>query len=170
MKTKTIFHGTAVTALSVLLIACGGSSSSDSDPVLLGAAITEGQTDSAANTNFVAITDSELGDLANVPDTKTASLQVLDDFTFDTSRSTTVSMSIPEARNVDAEATFCTDYSAKNDGTYDIDYNSCVLSAPLLGGVLNEELNLVNQHASVIGVVWFQDPAIQPVYQEYHFD
>lgn len=169
MTTKTIISGAAFTALSIMLTACG-SSSSNSDEVELGAAFAQGQTGSAAETNYIALSNEELGTLAEVPETQTAALQVLDDFTFDTSRNMTVTMSIPEAAIVEAEATFCTDYSANGDGSFDINYDSCVLSAPLFGGELSEELNLVNQHDSVIGVVWFQDPSMQPMYQEYHFD
>ncbi len=169
MNTRIIKNGLALTAVAVLLSACGSPSSQNDDP-LLGAAFGQGQTESAANTNYVAITDEELGFLANVPDTETASLRVMDDFTFDTSRETTVSMSIPEASSVNAEATFCTDYSLQSGGDYEVNYDSCVLSAPLLGGELNEELNLVNQHSSVLGIVWFQDPSMQPMYQEFHFD
>jgi len=87
MKTITIKNSLALTAVTLVLTACG-SSSSDSDEALLGAALPQGQTDSAINTPFVAITDEELGELAEVPDTQTASLQVFDDFTFDTARRT----------------------------------------------------------------------------------
>ena len=171
MKTKSIINCAAFTAITVLLSACGSSSSNSDDISLLAAAFEQGQTtSSAADNNFVATTDEELGDLAIVPVTQTAQLLVHDDFTFETSRSTSVSMSVPEAASVDAEATFCTDYSANGDGSFDVNYDSCVLSAPLFGGQLNEDLNLVNQHTSVIGVVWFQDPTMLPVYKEFHFD
>ena len=169
MKKTTIRNSLALTALTAVLTACG-SSSSDSDGALLGAALPQGQTDSAAGTNFTATTDEELGDLAIVPDTETASLQVLNDFTFDTARRTNVSLSIPEAITESAEATFCTDYSLDVSGDYDVNYDSCVLSAPLLGGQLNEDLDLVNQHDSVLGIVWFQEASMQPMYQEFHFD
>ena len=169
MKTITIKNSLALTAVTLVLTACG-SSSSDSDEALLGAALPQGQTDSAINTPFVAITDEELGELAEVPDTQTASLQVFDDFTFDTARRTNVALSIPEATAVNAEATFCTDYSLEASGDYDVNYDSCVLSAPLLGGELNEDLDLVNQHSSVLGIVWFEDEAMLPMYQEFHFD
>lgn len=169
MKTRIIKNGLALTAVALLLSACGSPTSQNDEPYL-GAAFGQGQTASAADTNYIAITDEELGSLANVPDTETASLRVMDDFTFDTSRQTTVSLSVPEASSQSAEATFCTDYSLQASGEYDVNYDSCVLTAPLLGGELNEELNLVNQHASVLGIVWFQDPAMQPMYQEFHFD
>lgn len=168
MNKTTIKNSLALTAVTVILTACGSSSSQNDEP-LIGAAFGQGQTDSAANTNYVAITDAELGILAEVPDTETASLQVLNDFTFDTARRTNVSLSIPEARTVAAEATFCTDYSLEASGHYEVDYNSCVLSAPLLGGELNEDLDLVNQYDSVLGIVWFQEEAMQPMYQEFHF-
>ena len=169
MKKITIKNSLALTTMTVVLAACG-SSSTDSDEPILGAAFVQGQTASAANTNYVAITDEELGELAEVPDTETASIQAFNDFTFDTARRTNVSLSVPEAFGVQAEATFCTDYTLSASGDYDVNYDSCVLSAPLLGGELNEDLDLVNQHDSVLGIVWFQEASMMPVYQEFHFD
>lgn len=168
MKIRTIKNGFAVTGVAMLLSACG-SSGGDSDPPTLGAATGLEQSASAAETNYVALTDEELGVLAEVPETQTAQLQVFNDFTFDTSRQTTVHMSVPEAIGASAEVSFCTDYSLEDNGTYDVNYDSCVLTAPLVGGELNEELHLVNQYASVLGVVWFQDTSILPMYQEFHF-
>jgi len=171
MKIRTIRNSFALTAVAMVLSACGSSSEGDdgSEPAI-GAAIGVEQTASAADTNYVGITDEELGDLAEVPDTETARLQVFDDFTFETARQTSVYLSIPEAVGVSAEATFCTDYSLKDNGDYDVNYDSCILTTPMFGGVVDEELNLVNQHDSVLGVVWFQDPNIPPQYQEFQFD
>jgi len=169
LKITIIKNGFALTALAMLLSACGSSGGEDEQPIL-GAATGLTQTASAADTNYVALTDEELGELAEVPVTETAQLQVFNDFTFDTSRQTTVHMFVPEAVGVSAEASFCTDYSVRDNGEYDVNYDSCVLTAPLLGGELNEDLNLVNQHTSVLGVVWFQDPSVPPMYQEFQFE
>jgi len=170
MKIKRILTSSTLVATALLVSACGSPVSDNDDGPFLGAALPQGQTASAAGTNYVALTDEELGWRAEVPDTDTANLQVYNDFTFDTSRRTKVDLSIPEAVNVSAEATFCTDYTMSAAGEYDVDYNSCVLQAPLFGGELSEELDLVNQHDKVLGIVWFQDPEMQPMYQEFHFD
>jgi len=171
MKIRTIKNSFALTAVAMVLSACGSSSGEDdgSEPAI-GAAIGLEQTASAANTNYIAITDEELGDLAEVPDTDTSRLQVFDDFTFETARETNVYMSVPEAVGVSAEASFCTDYSLKDNGDYDVNYESCVLTTPMFGGIVDEELSLVNHHESVLGVVWFQDANMAPQYQEFQFD
>jgi len=155
--------------LALMVTACGSpSSEGDHGPALASAQPL--QTTDALGTPYVAITDEDLGWRADVPDTSTARLQVMDDFTFNTSHRTTVEMWVPEAVNVSAEATFCTDYQLIEGGGYEVNYNSCVLQVPLENGALNEELNLVNEHQSVLGIVWFQDQALQPVYQEFHFN
>jgi len=65
---------------------------------------------------------------------------------------------------------FCQAAQLKDNGDYDVNYDSCILTTPMFGGVVDEELNLVNQHDSVLGVVWFQDPNVPPQYQEFQFD
>lgn len=169
MKIRMIKNSLALSVVTLMISACGPTSGENDEPSL-GAAAGVEQTASAANTNYVGITDEELGSLAEVPETETSRLLIMDDFTFDTSRKTTVTMSVPEAIGVSAEATFCTDYSLQVNGDYDVDYDSCILTTPLLGGELSEELNLVNHHASVLGIVWFRDNTMQPLYQEFQFD
>jgi len=141
---------------------------------VLGAALAEHSTPYQPqpfnDTNYVGTSDQELGYLAQVPETLTAAMYTSNDFAFTTSHIQPVSFSLPEMSTQQAEATFCTEYKMQSTGDYSVNYNSCVLSAPVLGGSLNEELKLVNQHQSVIGVVSFQDPNIQPIYQEFHFD
>ncbi len=170
MNTRNLVGNAAVTSIALLLGACGSSATSyeSEEQPELGAASQQIETPSTADSNYVSA--EALSNLGDVPDTRTAALVVLDDFTFETSRDTTVSMYIPEAVGVGAEASFCTDYTRLGDGRFDVDYDSCVLSAPLVGGYLEEEIDLVNQHDRVLGVVWFQDPAMDPMYREYQFN
>jgi len=179
MNIQQIISACSLSALAALFVGCSASAPNDSlNSPVLGAALpavppanSEPFQQQAFNdTNYVATSDQQLGFLANVPTTQTASFRAYDDFTFNTSQIQPVSFSLPENSAHQAEATFCTEYQIQESGTYRVNYNSCILSAPVLGGNLNEEINLVNQYQSVIGVVSFQDPSIQPIYQEFHFD
>jgi len=178
MKKINIIHTVSISSLSMLFVACTASAPDDGliSPVLsaalpLSSEPTEPFQQQAFNdTNYIETSDQQLGFLAQVPRTQTASIRAFDDFDFSTSQSQTVSFSLPDVSTNQAEATFCTEYEMQSSGDYRVNYNSCVLSTPVLGGVVDEELNLVNQHDSVIGVVSFQDPSIQPIYQEFHFD
>jgi len=156
MKTKQLLTYTTCSALALLVAACGSPSVEGEAGPNLAAALPN-QSESAQGTPYVAISDEELGWRADVPETATANLQVEDSFDFATSRNAQVDM-------------FCTNYTKLPDDTYEVDYNSCVLQAPLNGGVLSEQISLVNQHASVLAVVWFQDESMQPMYQEFHFE
>jgi len=169
MKTKQLLTYTTCSALALLVAACGSPSVEGEAGPNLAAALPN-QSESAQGTPYVAISDEELGWRADVPETATANLQVEDSFDFATSRNAQVDMNVPAAASVEAEATFCTNYTKLPDDTYEVDYNSCVLQAPLNGGVLSEQISLVNQHASVLAVVWFQDESMQPMYQEFHFE
>lgn len=176
MKRQQFISTSALCSLSVLIVGCNSATSTEAydDSPVLGAALPlvsiPTHIQSFNDTNYVGTSDQELGYLAQVPITQTASIRVMDDFDFSADRQTQVSFAVPNAINLDAEATFCTEYKIKPSGDYRINYNSCVLSAPVLGGTVNEALNLANQHESVIGVVSFQDANIQPIYQEFHFD
>jgi len=160
MNIQQIISACSLSALAALFVGCSASAPNDSlNSPVLGAALPA-----------VPPANSEPFQQQAVPTTQTASFRAYDDFTFNTSQIQPVSFSLPENSAHQAEATFCTEYQIQESGTYRVNYNSCVLSAPVLGGNLNEEINLVNQYQSVIGVVSFQDPSIQPIYQEFHFD
>jgi len=166
MKKKQLLNNVSMAVLALAVSACGSSSG---EPATGAAQAYFGQTASAAGTPYFGISDEELGWRAEVPETETALLNVQNDFNFDASRRTIVRMSVPQAVNEQAEASFCTDYSF--DGVnYEVDYDSCVLQAPLRNGQLREEINLGNHHSSVLGIVWLQDPDADPVYQEFNFD
>lgn len=163
--------GSGLVILSSLLVACGSPSNTGDQP-LLGAAQGVGPAVPAVAelpATFVELSNEELTDLADVPETKTSDLLVASDFTFSTSRRVGVSLDIPEASDMQAEASICTDYTLLPDGSFDINYDSCVMTAPLAGGVFTDKVNLVNQHQSVVAVVWLEDTTMQPVFREFEF-
>jgi len=166
MKKKQLLNSVSMAVLALAVSACG---SSNNEPATGAAQAYFGQSASAAGTPYVGISDEELGWRAEVPETQTALLNVQNDYNFDASRRTVVTMSVPQAVGEKAEASFCTDYSF--DGVdYEVDYDSCVLHAPLVNGQVSEEINLGNHHSSVLGIVWLQDSNADPVYKEFNFD
>lgn len=171
MKNQNIKLGTAFIVMSSLLTACGSPSSTGDQP-LLGAAVGSGEpvNNEPAPATFVTLDNEELSDITDVPETKTAELLVQDDFTFTTARLENVSLYIPEASAMEAEASFCTDYTELADGSFDVNYNSCVLTAPLVAGALTEELDLVNQYNKALAVIWLEDTSMPPVFREFQFD
>ena len=92
---------------------------------------------------------------------------VSDNFDFSTSRKIAIDLNLAEAKDKEAHLSVCTEYT-KNGNEYDINYESCVIRTVLDSGVINTSLEVTNDAASVIAVVWFSDPAMLPVYQEFN--
>ncbi|RVU83758.1 hypothetical protein EOL70_15650 [Leucothrix sargassi] len=135
-------------SLTVLLAACGG-----------------GGDDTA---------DTGTDPVAGNPDTgtqleNTADLEASADFDFATSRSIAIDFDVEEARTSEGMMSVCTDYTSI-DGMYDINYDSCTLQAPLEGGIYSGAMEVTNDINTVVGVVWFKDASIGPVYKEFSLE
>lgn len=159
---KTLLIGAITTSLAVLT-GCGG----DSNPTAAletGAAL-------AATTDAVPpqseTTDAASIDLTEVSDTK--SLTVAKDFSFATAQHIDIAFDLESARDTDASVSICTSYMEDASG-YDIDYDSCSVRGPMVGGVFNHSMEITNEFDSVVAVVWFLDPSMQPMYQEFSID
>lgn len=134
-------------SLTLLLTACGGGPGTDS-----------------ADT-----TDS--GSQGQTPDTSqtlenTAELKSSADFNFDTSRAIAIDFDVAQARTSAGLMSLCTKYT-ETDGEYDVDYDSCTVQSPLVDGIYSGSMDVTNDISSVIGVVWFKDSDIDPVYKEF---
>lgn len=101
---------------------------------------------------------------------QTAAMRVIQEFSFSAEQTQPVNFSMAQNVSYQDETAFCREYRMRAPGESEFAYNSCVLSTSVLGGTVNEELDLINQHKNGIGVVSFQDSNLQPIYQESHFD
>lgn len=140
---------TAVSLL-VLLTGCGGGG---------------GGGDSAATDSGGTTATNTGGSDAKV--TSTADIVTTPQFDFAASRNVDIKFDVPEARTTEGMLSVCSKYSDKGDGTFDIDYNSCTVQATLVNGVYNAKMELTNDVDSVVGVVWFADSSLAPVYKEF---
>ena len=96
----------------------------------------------------------------------TKSLIVADDFTFDTAQSIDIDFDLESARNNEASVSICTAYNTDDQG-YDVDYDSCTVHGNLLNGMFTHSMEVTNEFATVIAVVWFQDSGIDPIHREF---
>lgn len=126
-------------SLVLLLTACGGGGSS-SEPT-------------AGNPGTPAIES-------------TKDMESSADFNFETSREIAINFDVEAARTSPGLMSLCTHYTEAN-GAYDVDYDSCTVQAPLVNGVYNGSMEVTNDINSVIGVIWFKDSTIAPVYKEF---
>jgi len=141
-------HVIALTSLTLLLTACGGGPASESD--------------------------SHTGPLGETPDTtptleNTADLRSSAEFNFDTSRAIAIDFDVAQAKTSPGLMSLCTVYTKQGD-QYDVDYDSCTVQAPLVNGEYSGKMDVTNDINSVIGVVWFKDPDIAPVYKEFSLE
>lgn len=160
-----------IASMTVFLAACGGSGGSgenlDNDLVLpdvddLGASVT------ASDLDMPDLGVPVLGAaLAAVVDT--ADLNVADEFAFDTARSIDIDFDLDNARDKAASVSICTGYAPQGDA-FDVDYASCGVQGEMVDGVFSHQMEVTNEFDSVMGVVWFRDASMQPMYQEFHVD
>lgn len=143
----------------VLLTGCMGSI--DGEPDTGAAQNGNTQSDSPYTQNADSTTQES--------DSNTAKFSTRPEFDFRTSGSLKINLDIPEARGEEATVSLCTEYNP--GGTvYEINYDSCLLRAPLIDGRFKHEISLTNQFEAVVAAVWFQNPDIAPVMREFRRD
>lgn len=150
-------------SLTLLLTACGGGSGGDSSASTL-----------TGNSNVAALSSEAPAETGaqnqnpepSAPLENTAALKSSADFNFETSRAIAIDFNVAAASNSPGLMSLCTKYTKSNDN-YDVDYSSCTVQAPLVNGSYNGKMDVTNDVSSVIGVVWFKDEAIPPVYKEF---
>jgi len=173
-----------ITAASILLLlsGCGGGGGDDSTAANASSATAANSTatnDSGTTTdNSTATNDngtttgnstgtndgSDAGNSTRV--TSSSEIVASAEFNFAASRTVDIDFDVPEARNAEGMLSLCNEYTKTGD-SYDINYDSCTVQASMLNGVYNGKMELTNNVNSIVGVVWFTDPSIAPVYKEF---
>lgn len=69
--------------------------------------------------------------------------------------------------NVDAYLSVCTDFEAQADGSFDINYDSCVMRTSLEFDTFEAEIAVTNDVTKLIAALWFMDTEIDPIYSEW---
>lgn len=162
----------AIALTGTLIVGCrphddgNDSSAGVSNEPEIGAALAVQQTESAIGTPFVGITVAELGELAEAPNTITNSIVASRDFSFTTSRKISVELDVVEARGMTTDVVICTDFT-NLEHTYDVNYDSCLVRTQMYDGQLTSEIDIVNHHDKLLGVVWFPEEGTEPVYREF---
>ena len=101
--------------------------------------------------------------------TDTGTLEVANDFAFDTARTIEIDFDLESARDTQASVSICTSYMADGDA-FDVDYDSCAVRAPMNDGVFSHSMEVTNEFDSVVAVVWFKDSTMAPLHREFTID
>lgn len=99
----------------------------------------------------------------------TADLKSSADFNFDTSRAIAIDFDVEQARTSPGLMSVCTQYT-ETEGEFDVNYDSCTVQSPLENGVYSGTMDVTNDIDSVVGVVWFKDPDIAPIYKVFSLE
>lgn len=140
-------HLITISSLALLLAACGGGGTSTSD----GTGLIGENTDTVPALEY------------------TADLKSTADFNFDTSRAIAIDFDVEQARTSPGLMSLCTDYT-ETDGEFDVNYDSCTVQSPLEDGIYSGTMDVTNDIDSVVGVIWFKDPDIAPIYQVFELE
>lgn len=155
-----------IASISVLLSACGGSGGSGENP---GSALVVPEVEDLATTVDTAdLGLPELGAALAGP-VDTSDLNVSEEFAFNTARTIDIDFDLQNARDKPASVSICTGYEPEGDA-FDVDYASCGVQGEMADGVFSHQMEVTNEFDSVMGVVWFRDASMQPMYQEFHVD
>lgn len=146
-------------SLTLLLTACGGGPGVDGD-----SSSSTGSTETVVGTG----PEGQNPDTAPVLE-NTAELRSSADFNFSSSRAIAIDFDVAAASTSQGLMSLCTKYT-KTDDSFDVDYNSCTVQAPLVDGVYSGKMDVTNDINSVIGVVWFKDQTVPPVYKEFSLE
>lgn len=121
----------------------------------------------AAAEEEAAETENENEEVVFIPESEVWQISARAAFPFGTARMIKLSVDLPSFAGQVAKVSVCTDFVESEYG-YKIDYKSCPVRGNLVNGQFEQGLALMNQYDSAIGVIWFKNKWIEPVYQKFY--
>lgn len=155
-KNNIVSNALILLAALVTLSACGGGSSSTPN-TSTATASTNTTTTNNTNTTNSNTTTAEF---------KTADLVVSKDFTFDSARKLDVFVDVSSKASTQSNFSLCKNYTRNSNGSYNVDFDSCLLKTVLNNGQYQGNVNITNDVDKLISVVWFLDDIQNPQYNE----
>ena len=150
-----------VAALATSISACG---SSESDPLVNQATDNTPDIGAAIDTANQGSTDTVTPPLPE-PTIQTADLQASNEFNFATSWDMNIDFSLPMDN---AYLSLCTDYDKQDSGTVDVQFDSCIVRAPITDGqYASDNLPMTNSVSSLVAVLIDYANPSTPTYVEF---
>jgi hypothetical protein len=172
----------SVVLLSVSLVGCGGGGSeSTADAPPLGASVSQSnQVVSVQVPSQPAVTEFSLE--ANKPlslarsgsvikSTAQASREIIvpDNFALNSERQLTLRVSRSKYNSQPAYLSLCSDYKHYNDGSYSINYDSCLLRTSLGDIHFEADITVTNDTKGLVAALWFMDENKAPLIKDWRF-
>jgi len=164
--------------LSTLLTACGGGGSesrapapraSNSQPANIVPAPIVSQ---ATITEFSLIENNpkESVGLIESAAQNSSEISVPDGFALNSERSLTLRITLSEEDNQPAYLSLCTDYKRLSDGSYSINYASCLLRTSLNENQYEAVITVTNDTLGLVAALWFMDETKKPLVTDWRFN
>jgi hypothetical protein len=96
----------------------------------------------------------------------TREITVPDNFARGSERSFNLRITLSEDDNQPAYLSLCSDYQKNSDGSYDINYNSCLLGTSLSDIQYNAVVMVTNDTKGLIAALWFMDDNKEPLFTD----
>lgn len=74
-----------------------------------------------------------------------------------------------EEDNQAAYLSLCSDYQQHNDGSYSINYDSCLLRTSLNDINYEAVITVTNDTAGLVAAIWFMDESKKPLFKDWRF-
>ena len=164
--------------LSTLLTACGGGGSESSTPApsannnqpvnIVPAPIVS----QATITEFTLVDSipAQSVELIESAAQNSSEITVPDGFALNSERSLTLRITLSEEDNQPAYLSLCSDYQQLSDGSYSINYASCLLRTSLNDSQYEAVITVTNDTQGLIAALWFMDETKQPLFTDWRFD
>jgi hypothetical protein len=165
--------------LSILLTSCGGggSESSTAEPAVVGtdsppSNIVSAPIQSQPTVTEFSLEESKPLELKSVV-TSTAQtsseIAVPDGFALSSERSFNLRITRSEEDNQLAYLSLCSDYQHHNDGSYSINYDSCLLRTSLNDSQYEAVITVTNDTVGLVAAMWFMDESKEPLITDWRF-
>lgn len=172
----------SVVLVSIVLSACGGGgsdSTSVQNPqnavVVQPTQVITGQTINYPSNSSLSLVESSLPsskastEVVVSTASATREIQVADNFPLNSERLLTFKVSLSEADSQAAYISLCSDYSHLSDGSYRINYDSCLLRTSLNSHTYETIVSVTNDTKGLVAALWFMDKNKAPLIQDWRF-
>lgn len=166
--------------LSTLLTACGGGGGSES----ITASPTKGTNDSQPSPPLPApvqnqpdVTEfslqesqpKESGVIIESTAQSSSDIAVPDGFALNSERTFNLKITRSKVDDQAAYLSLCSDYEHHDDGSYNINYNSCLLRTSLSEINFETVITVTNDTQGLVAALWFKDGTKEPLFNEWLF-
>jgi hypothetical protein len=96
-------------------------------------------------------------------------MRICNGFTLSSERSFNLLITRSKDDNQLAYLSLCSDYQHHNDGSYSINYDSCLLRTSLNDSQYEAVITVTNDTVGLVAAMWFMDESKEPLITDWRF-